>query len=113
MCCCLLHWSHGQEPQALTGGATPSPPLQVRADDTVHWKKLTVQDAYTACLSTDALVAAVTAVARGTTTEEVAAAELAAFQAPQVSSRAALVIPLRSHCHVMLRGRSCHAAQHS
>jgi hypothetical protein len=58
--------------------------LQVRPNDSVQWRKLTIQEAYAACLTTDKLVEAVCAIARGAATEAGAAAELAAFSAPQV-----------------------------
>lgn len=62
-----------------------SPPCcQARPNDNIKWQKLTIQQAYAACLTTDALVAAVTAVARGTSSEQQAAGELEAFTVPEV-----------------------------
>jgi hypothetical protein len=78
---------------------------QVRPNDNVQWRKLTIQEAYAACLTTDKLVEAVTAVARGATTEAAAAAELAAFSVPEVRTARALA----SRCRLCQGGHLQHA----
>jgi hypothetical protein len=40
----------------------------VRPNDNIYFKEITIEEAYTACFTTDALVAAVTQLARGRTT---------------------------------------------
>jgi hypothetical protein len=51
-------------------------PLQVRPNDDILFKQITLEEAYKACFTTDALMAAVTQVARGHISETEAEAKL-------------------------------------
>lgn len=56
--------------------------LQVRPNDNIRFKNITLQEAFSAIFRTDALIAAVTALAQGSTTVEAAEAGLAALKSP-------------------------------
>lgn len=54
--------------------------FQVRPNDNIRFKPITLQEAFSAIFRTDALVAAVTALAQGSTTVSAAEAGLATLQ---------------------------------
>lgn len=58
----------------------PCSPLQVRPNEYVRFKKISLEEAFTAIHRTDALVAALTAMARGTLTQEQAQQQLTNFK---------------------------------